>query len=66
VFNSRFFEKNFGGYIGINKSWGYSHILVSTFNQKLGVVEGTRDSINGRFLIYPETPFARDVTQSRT
>jgi iron complex outermembrane receptor protein len=64
VFNSRFFEKNFGGYIGINKSWGYSHILVSTFNQKLGVVEGTRDSINGRFLIYPETPFARDVTQA--
>ncbi|MES2372311.1 MAG: TonB-dependent receptor [Bacteroidota bacterium] len=63
VFNSRFFEKNFGGYIGINKSWGYSHILVSTFNQKLGVVEGTRDSINGRFLVYPETPLARDVTQ---
>jgi iron complex outermembrane receptor protein len=64
VFNSRFFEKNFGGYIGINKSWGYSHILISTFNQKLGVVEGTRDSVNGRFLIYPETPFARDVTQA--
>jgi iron complex outermembrane receptor protein len=63
VFNSRFFEKNFGGYIGINKSWGYSHILISTFNQKLGVVAGTRDSVNGRFLIYPETPFARDVTQ---
>jgi iron complex outermembrane receptor protein len=31
VFNSRFFEKNFGGYIGINKSWGYSHLLISTF-----------------------------------
>ena len=29
VFNSRFNEKNFGGYLGINKSWGYSHILIS-------------------------------------
>lgn len=64
VFNSRFFEKNFGGYIGINKSWGYSHLLISTFNQKLGVVEGARDSVNGRFLIYPETALSRDATQS--
>ncbi|MEO8171487.1 MAG: TonB-dependent receptor [Sediminibacterium sp.] len=62
VFNSRFFEKNFGGYIGINKSWGYSHLLISSFNQKLGVVEGARDSVNGKFLVYPGTAFAHDVT----
>jgi iron complex outermembrane receptor protein len=64
VFNSRFYEKNFGGYIGINKSWGYSHLLISNFNQHIGVVEGTRDSINGKFLVYPETVFAHDATQS--
>lgn len=64
VFNSRFFEKDFGGYVGINKSWGYSHLLVSTFNQKLGIVEGARDSVNGKFLIYPETALSRDATQS--
>ncbi len=56
VFNSRFFEKNFGGYIGINKTWGYSHLLISNFNQKLGVVEGARDPLTGRFLVYAETP----------
>lgn len=49
VFNSKFNERNFGGYIGLNKSWGYSHLLVSNFNQSLGLVEGDRDSATGRF-----------------
>lgn len=61
VFNSRFFEKNFGGYVGINKSWGYSHLLVSSFNQKLGMVEGARDTVSGKFLIYPETAYSREA-----
>ncbi|GAB3427831.1 TonB-dependent receptor [Niabella aquatica] len=43
VLNSRFGEKNFGGYIGFNKSWGYSHLVFSNFNQKVGMVEGERD-----------------------
>jgi iron complex outermembrane receptor protein len=64
VFNSRFFEKNFGGYIGVNKSWGYSHLLVSSFNQKAGIVEGTRDAVSGKFLIYPETALEREATQT--
>jgi iron complex outermembrane recepter protein len=50
VFNSRFKEKNVGGYIGVNKSWGYTHLLVSHFNQQLGLVEGERDPVSGRFL----------------
>ena len=50
VFNSRFNERNFGGYIGINKSWGYSHIIISNFNQHIGVIEGARDAIQGSFL----------------
>ena len=44
VFNSKFNEKNFGGYAGCNGSWGYSHILFSSFNLKTGLVEGERDS----------------------
>lgn len=64
VFNSRFFEKNFGGYIGINKSWGYSHLLISNFNQKLGIVEGTRDPVTGQFLIFSETPQEHIATQA--
>lgn len=59
VFNSRFNEKNFGGYIGINKSWGYSHLLISNFNQKIGIVEGARDILTGRFLVNAETAFSR-------
>lgn len=62
VFNSRFKENNFGGYLGINKAWGYSHLLISSFNQKLGVVEGARDATTGAFLIFPESPSERIAT----
>jgi iron complex outermembrane receptor protein len=44
VWNSKFNEKNFGGYVGYNGSWGYSHLIVSKFNQVLGLIEGERDS----------------------
>ena len=63
VFNSRFNEKNFGGYFGINKSWGYSHLLISNFNQHIGIVEGARDSITGAFLVYSGTPLQHTATK---
>lgn len=50
VFNSKFNEKNFGGQVGINKHWGFSHVLFSSFNQQLGMVEGDRDSATGQFI----------------
>lgn len=50
VFNSKFNEKNFGGYIGFNKYWGYSHLYVTNFDQHVGLVEGDRDDITGQFL----------------
>lgn len=50
VFNSKFNEKNFGGYIGLNKSWGYSHLYVTNFDQHVGLVEGDRDEVTGQFL----------------
>lgn len=49
VYNSKFNEFNFGGYGGWNRRWGYSHLIVSSFHQKTGVVEGERDG-EGRFL----------------
>jgi iron complex outermembrane receptor protein len=49
VLNSKFNEKNFGGYVGVNKSWGYNHLLVSNFDQQLGLTEGNRDSLTGQF-----------------
>ena len=62
VFNSRYNERNFGGYIGINKSWGFSHLLISNFNQHLGLVEGERGALTGRFLIFTGTPNEREAT----
>ncbi len=49
VFNSKFNEHNIGGYIGYNGNWGFSHLLLSSFNLKAGLVEGERDA-NGHFI----------------
>lgn len=49
VFNSKFNEKNFGGYIGYNSTWGYTHLIVSQFHQDLGIVEGDRNN-DGLFI----------------
>ncbi len=49
VYNSKFNEKNTGGYAGYNGNWGYSHLLVSHFNLKAGLIEGERDA-NGYFI----------------
>ncbi len=49
VFNSKFKEKNYGGYAGFNGTWGFSHLIFSNFNQKLGIIEGERDG-NGAFV----------------
>jgi iron complex outermembrane recepter protein len=64
VLNSSFNEKNAGGYIGINKKWGFSHLIFSTFNQNLGLVEGDRDDATGKFLLYTGTPLERIATNS--
>jgi iron complex outermembrane receptor protein len=62
VLNSRFNEKNFGGYIGINKSWGYSHLIFSRFDQRLGLVEGDRDGTTGKFILFTGSPIERIAT----
>lgn len=51
VFNSKFNERNAGVMLGLSKKWGYSHLVFSTFNQKLGLVEGERDN-DGNFIKY--------------
>ncbi|MCB2409338.1 TonB-dependent receptor [Hymenobacter lucidus] len=51
VYNSGFRELDGNGYVGLNKSWGYSHLTFNSFNQKLGLVEGDRDETTGRFLL---------------
>lgn len=54
VFNSKFNERNAGAMLGLSKKWGYSHLVFSTFNQKLGLVEGERDN-DGNFIKYGGT-----------
>jgi len=49
VYNSKFSELNGGGFVGIEKDWGYSHFIVNKFSQKLGMIEGTRNEL-GKFL----------------
>jgi iron complex outermembrane recepter protein len=49
VYNSKFNEHNIGGYAGCNGNWGYSHLLMSNFNLKAGLVEGERD-VDGFFI----------------
>ena len=49
VYNTGFKEYNANGYVGLNKSWGFSHLTLETFNQQLGLTEGERDPL-GRFL----------------
>ena len=60
--DSSFNEKNAGGYIGINKKWGYSHLIFSTFNQNVGLVEGDRDDATGKFILFAGTPLERIAT----
>jgi iron complex outermembrane recepter protein len=62
VLNSGFNEKNFGGYIGVNKSWGYSHLLFSSFNQNVGLIEGERADATGKFILFAGTPLERTAT----
>ncbi|MBT2556387.1 TonB-dependent receptor [Hymenobacter sp. ISL-91] len=50
VYNSGARELNGSGYVGVNKGWGYSHLTFNSFNQQLGLIEGARDSLTGRFL----------------
>ncbi len=37
------------GFVGINRSWGHSQLHFSTYNQRIGIPEGERDSL-GKFV----------------
>jgi iron complex outermembrane receptor protein len=62
VYNSGFKESAIGGLIGINRSWGYSHLEISAYNITPGIVEGERDSITGKFLKITDDGTLRTAT----
>ena len=49
VYNSKFNELNGGLFLGVEKDWGYTHFIVNKFTQKLGMIEGERNS-QGAFI----------------
>lgn len=50
VYNSGFREQAASTILGINQSWGFSHLLLSAYALKPGIIEGERDSLTGKFL----------------
>ncbi len=50
VYNSGFRENAFSGIVGVNRSWGYSHLHFGVYHLKPGIVEGERDDVTGKFL----------------
>jgi iron complex outermembrane recepter protein len=50
VLNSVFRENSVHGMVGLNKSWGYTHLNFSAYNLMPGIVEGERDSATGKFI----------------
>ena len=49
VGNSAYSESNLKGVIGINRKWGYSALTLSSFDLKMGIIDGGRDSATGQF-----------------
>ncbi|OAQ38525.1 energy transducer TonB [Pedobacter psychrophilus] len=47
--NSGFIENSYGAMFGLNKAWGYSHVNVSYFNNKIGFYDPVLDG-NGKFV----------------
>ena len=50
VWGSQFSERAFTGMLGLNRSWGYSHLKFSTYYIKPGLVEGERDENTNELL----------------
>lgn len=50
VYNSGFRENAFGTTLGLNRSWGFSHLHLSFYSMEPGIIEGERDSLTGKFI----------------
>ncbi len=49
VYGTAFKEDDAGGYIGLNKKWGYTDLNFSLFNDLQEIPDGSRDSATRRF-----------------
>jgi iron complex outermembrane receptor protein len=65
IYNSGFNENNYTLLLGLVRKWGFTHLHVSAFNTKIGMVDGTRDSITHQFLDYQGSPVPDAEAKSR-
>jgi iron complex outermembrane receptor protein len=49
VYGTAFKETDASGYVGLNRSWGYSHLNVSLYNDLQEIPDGSRDSLTRKF-----------------
>ncbi|MBQ7420321.1 MAG: TonB-dependent receptor [Prevotella sp.] len=50
VWGSQFREHALTGMLGVNRRWGYSHLKLSAYHIKPGLIEGEREEETGRLL----------------
>lgn len=62
--NSGFNELNFSGMLGLNKSWGYSHLTFSRFHTNIGLVENGPDE-NGDYLNEEAEVISNSIARER-
>ncbi len=65
IYNSGFWEQDLSGMIGLNKRWGYSHLHFSLFDTKIGIIDGTRDSVTHLFISHDGNTVTPDEAKSR-
>lgn len=63
--NSDFNETDLSGMVGLNKSWGYSHLNVSSFRNNIGFYDPELDA-NGNFVKEDGDPFLKSDFKSRS
>ncbi len=49
VYNTGFKETDLNAYLGVNRSWGYSHLNFSVYDNMQEIPDGSRDSITRQF-----------------
>jgi iron complex outermembrane receptor protein len=49
VYGTAFNESDLNGFVGLNKSWGYSHLKFSVYDNLQEIPDGSRDSTTRKF-----------------
>jgi len=65
VYGTKYNETDLNTYVGLNKSWGYSHLNFTLYDNQQEVPDGSRDSITRKFTRQiTETDTARPIVSN--